>query len=357
MASFGARDELHGLAHFGLEFVMQLATPIFLVLFGAMLELVYKPRFERGMRRETSDRLFKRALQCYGYYCLAIVVFFVLMGTYSWRSLPLVFTGFISVPYSHLLAFYTAALALAPVLLWARLKFGLASIVGVALLIQLSHPILFHLPAAPEVFGRDYLQHMSGVLYGKGVNFIGPSLIHGLSVVALGMLFGYGLQPRKKVLAAQKLSSSMSICIVICCLATIGLFVNWQAPLETLSSLVSAELRKESHPLYFAIGIVGAIIVTWFFIALNDVWSFGVGRSLTFFGRRSLFAFGVGNIFAYISPPSLVSVFGVWGSVIGLCGLVCGLTLIYDQLEKRQAFKSLLAPIKSKLAERERSIG
>ena len=114
MASYGARGQLDGWAHYSLEILMQLATPVFLILFGVVLELVYRPRFERGLKRDTARRLYRRSLQCYGYYCLAIIVFFTVMGTYSWMSLPLVFTGFFSVPYSHLLAFYTAAFASEP---------------------------------------------------------------------------------------------------------------------------------------------------------------------------------------------------------------------------------------------------
>ena len=54
MASFGARGVLDGWAHYSLEILMQLATPVFLILFGAMLELVYRPRFERGLATETA---------------------------------------------------------------------------------------------------------------------------------------------------------------------------------------------------------------------------------------------------------------------------------------------------------------
>jgi len=339
MASFGARGVLDGWAHYGLEILMQLATPIFLLLFGAMLELVYRPRFEHGLRRATSRRLWKRALQCYGYYALAIIVFFGVMGTYSWMSFPLVFAGFISVPYSHLLAFYTVALALAPLLIWARIRFGLGPLIGLALLIHLAHPLFSMLPAAPELFGRDYLQHMSGFLYGKGVDFIGPSLIHGLSIVCFGMLFGYGLKPSQKTANALPVSPYVSLFIASACLVVIGLSFNWQSPMLSIQNLVGAELRINSHPLYFSIGILGAILMTWIFIGLNDILKTGIGCSLKVFGRRSLFAFGVGNILAFVAPQACVGHFGLWGSVLALFTLVCILTLLYDQVEKREVLK------------------
>lgn len=349
MASFGARGALEGWAHYSLEILMQLATPIFLILFGAMLELVYRPRFERGLEQETARRLYKRSLQCYGYYALAIIVFFTVMGTYSIMSLPLVFTGFISVPYSHLLAFYTVALALAPVFTLARIRFGLGSLICAALLIHFAHPIFVQLPPAPEIFGRDYLQHMSGFIYGKGVDFIGPSLIHGLSLVCFGMLFGYGLNPPRIASGVLQMSPRVSLIMAAVCIVIIGVYFNWQSPTDSLQNLIAAELRINSHPLYFGIGILGAILVTWVFIALNDILQLGIGRSLQVFGRRSLFAFGVGNILAYIAPTGLMIVLGLWGSVTALFLLVCGLTLIYDQIEKHQLINHVYSSLRSNI--------
>ena len=341
MASFGARGQLEGWSNYSLEILMQLATPIFLVLFGAMLELVYRPRFEQGLHRDTTRRLTKRALQCYGYYCLAIIVFFTLMGTYSAMSLPFVFTGFISVPYSHLLAFYTAALLLAPALIHARTRYGLAPLVGIAILVHLLHPILRHLPAAPEFFDRDYLQHMTGFLYGRGVDFIGPSLLHGLSLVCLGMLFGHGLHRRGSVRTEGRLSRRVSVWMALAASLMIVVYMVLAPSQVSLDGLIDAALRVDSHPVYFSIGILGALALTWLCIYVYDVRGMALGRSIQVFGRRSLFAFGIGNILAYIAPPSLVNLFGLWGSVTVLFLIICGLTLIYDRAERANLFSRM----------------
>lgn len=337
MASFGARGQLDGAANVGLELLMQLATPIFLILFGAMLELVYRPRFEAGKSVETAKRLYKRAMQCYGYYALAIIVFFLVMGTYSLMSLPLVFTGFISVPYSHLLAFYTVALALSPMLLALRARLGLFPLVALALLVHLAHPVLNQLPQAPLIFGRDYLQHMSGFLYGQGVDFIGPSLIHGLSLVVLGMLFGAGLRPKNGEADAMTVSPRASLWMAGIVVLAIAYYWNWSAPEATMDALLDATLRIESHPLYFSVGVLGALAITWFFIFTHDLRGLKFGYPIRVFGRRSLFAFGIGNILCYIAPSSMVTVFGMWGSVLALFLSVCVLTIIYDQYEERRS--------------------
>ncbi|MEM7327546.1 MAG: OpgC domain-containing protein [Pseudomonadota bacterium] len=340
MASFQARGQLDGWSNFGLEFLMQLATPIFLVLFGAMLELVYRPRYERGLQHDITRRLIQRGLQCYGYYCLAIIIFFSVMGTYSAMSLPFVFTGFISVPYSHLLAFYTAALLLAPALIHARIRYGLAPLVCIAVLVHLLHPMVRQLPPAPEFFNRDYLQHMSGFLYGRGVDFIGPSLLHGLSLVCFGMLFGHGLHRRGSPSFERRLSVRVSVAMALAASLVIVIYLLIDPSQISLDGLIDAALRVDSHPVYFSIGILGALALTWLCIYTYDVKSIAMGRGIRVFGRRSLFAFGVGNILAYIAPLSLTNLFGLWGSVTLLFLTVCGLTLIYDRVERAAFFSS-----------------
>lgn len=355
MASFGARGQLEGWSNYSLEILMQLATPIFLVLFGAMLELVYRPRFEKGLVQDTTRRLKKRALQCYGYYCLAIIVFFTMMGTYSAMSLPFVFTGFISVPYSHLLAFYTAALLLAPALIHARIRYGLAPLVGVAVLVHLLHPILRQLPPAPEVFDRDYLQHMSGFLYGRGVDFIGPSLLHGLSLVCFGMLFGHGLHRRGSPRPEGRLSVRVSVCVALAASLMIGVYMVLAPSQISLDGLIDAALRVDSHPVYFSIGILGTLALTWLCIYVYDVKGIAMGRSIQLFGRRSLFAFGIGNILAYIAPPSLTNLFGLWGSVSVLFLTICGLTLIYDRVERAELFSRTANALRATVRQLRRS--
>lgn len=345
MYCFGATGELSGWAHYGLETLMQLATPVFLILFGTMLELVYRPRFERGLRRDTTQRLFKRSLQCYGYYCLAIIVFFMVLGTYSWLSLPVVFAGFISVPNSHLLAFYAAALALSPGLIFLRVRYGLKPIIAASVLVHLCHFLINQLPAAPELFGRDYLQHMSGFLYGRGVDFIGPSLLHGMTLVCFGMLFGFGLRKSSRLGDTASFSPNVSYWIMGITAVWIVILWDWQSPLNVLQSLADASLRIDSHPLYFAVGIFGATLMTLILIYLYDFQKMKVGRSLEVYGRRSLFAFGIGNILTYITPASWISLFGVWGSVLLLFSIVCALTIAYDQLDQfLQKTKPILKP-------------
>ncbi len=101
---------------------------------------------------------------------------------------------------------------------------------------------------------------MSGFIYGKGVDFIGPSLIHGVSLVCFGMLFGYGLKPTRTASSALRVSMRVSLIMAAVCIVIIGVYFNWQSPTDSLQNLISAELRMSSDPLYFSIGILGEYV-------------------------------------------------------------------------------------------------
>ncbi|PTE19750.1 Long-chain-fatty-acid--CoA ligase, partial [Cereibacter changlensis JA139] len=64
------------------RFLIQMAPVTFICLFGAMLEIVYKPRVEGPRRASALRQLYIRAVQCYLLYCLTIVVM-VLVGDIS----------------------------------------------------------------------------------------------------------------------------------------------------------------------------------------------------------------------------------------------------------------------------------
>lgn len=335
LASYGGIALMPAWSQTGLTLLMQLATPAFLLLFGIMLELVYLPRMQRGKVQDTAARLRQRAFQCYGYYALAVVAFFFFAGTYSAKALPFALTGFISVPFSHLLAFYTLALAAAPLLLSLRMRHGLLPLVLFAVVLQAAHPLITQLPPAPLVFGRQELQHLSGTLYGQGVDFNGPSFIHGMAIVCIGMAFGSGVSSKSSGSSFRDVIGTRSIIVMLGALVCLLLATNWQDPAGSFSGLLDASLRKDSHPLYFAFGLLGAMVMVCVFVYLYDVLKVRTGRFLQLFGRRSLFTFGIGNILAHLAPAWLGEVLGGVGATAALFSFVCVLAFAYDQLEAR----------------------
>ena len=61
---------------------LQTSAPIFIVLFGSMLELAYRPKFVPGGRADVAARLIARALQCWALYALSVVALIFLPLTF-----------------------------------------------------------------------------------------------------------------------------------------------------------------------------------------------------------------------------------------------------------------------------------
>lgn len=347
MSAYDAHGRLTGAAHYGLEILLQSATPIFLILFGVMLELVYCRRCDLGDVLDCQRRLRRRAWHCYAYYSFVICVLFVVQGAYNWVALPMVFAFMISVPYSNLLAFYAIALSLAPGLIHLRRTYGLLPLIVTASLVHVLHPVLMHLPPGPEIAGRDYLQHLSGVIYGRGVSFYGPSLIHGVSMVCFGMLFGWALSDLKRSGYRIRQPAWRIMLLIGGLIIALIIYIDWTAPTEFLSALSDQSLRRDSHPMYFAFGMIITSVLGVMCIYLYDVCGLRYGRCLMVFGRRSLFAFGFGNALIILAPATLGHYLGRWVAVWLLFALICGLTIVYDHIVRRGYADSVLAPIRS----------
>mgnify|MGYP001447117256 CR=1 FL=1 len=90
-----------------------MAPPIFIILFGTMLEIVYKTRFEQGRAVQATSRLLTRALQCYLLYVVTILSMLAAGHTTPGYALRCILMMGVT-PYADILKFYTLALAFAP---------------------------------------------------------------------------------------------------------------------------------------------------------------------------------------------------------------------------------------------------
>ena len=330
---------LRGWIIYPVEFLTQLATPVFLIMFGAMLELVYRRRLLSGHTVQTIQRLIVRALECYGFYLLSLVALFFFQGTYSFPALPVAALFGISVPFTTLLVFYTIALVLAPLILSLRQVCGLLPLVVVSVCIHVFYPVLNGLPEAPLVAGKDYLAHVSGIVYGKGVDFSGPSLVHGLTLVIVGMVFGRALQ----LVKSQRLERRTGVGLIASMLAFSGgvcAALFWLGGAwEVLSELVSREARRSSHPVYFAMGVFGGLASTCSLILIYDVGRMQLGRSLKVFGRNSLFVFGFGILVVNLAPADLLR-HAPFLSASLLTVFTLAVTLVFDRFRHGGRFST-----------------
>ncbi|MGP3697815.1 OpgC domain-containing protein [Rhodobacter sp. NSM] len=318
------------------RFAMQTAPVTFICLFGAMLEIVYAPRFASGGAEAATRQLWTRALQCYLLYALTVIALHVSGGQsigYTIRCLLMLGIT----PYADILKFYALALLAAPLLLRLRLSYGLGAMLAIALAVPAAFPLLSQLPEPPMLFGRDYLVKPASFLYGGSNQAGGPSVLHGLALVAAGMVLGRGV---RLLLAAdgeeRRLGGAiLGLMLGLTVLAS-GLMWNWQAPYETVSAIADMSLRNDNHPIYASIGLAATLVEVLLAVLLFDRLGRRWGKPVLFLGRTSLFTFSFGNILLYLAPETVPALGG---------GLPLALLFFTIMLGQSWIFLRLMTPV------------
>ncbi|MCR9235914.1 MAG: OpgC domain-containing protein [Alphaproteobacteria bacterium] len=314
------------------RFAIQMAPPIFICLFGAMLEIVYKPQFERGDKEAVFQKLFNRAIQCYVLYVVTLLAQFA-MGQislgYMLRCALMIGVS----PYADILKFYAVALALSPWLISLRVTYGPVYLLGAALAVHLLFPVLQLIPKPPLILGKDYLGMPAGFLYGGGEGVGGPSILHGMTFVVIGMIIGRAvLLSFDDQSAIRRKGAAILGALFVCSLAISALLWDFQAPFQTIRNIADMSLRNLNHPIYFSLGISATIFCVVICIWLFDVQKYSWARWISFLGKASLFTFSFGNILLYAAPDVGVSkTTSLIFSLIALF-LICLQTYVFIQL-------------------------
>ncbi|MFN3314741.1 MAG: Long-chain-fatty-acid--CoA ligase, partial [Hyphomonas sp.] len=173
-----------------LRFLIQMAPPIFIILFGSMLEIIYRPRINAGQGREVTTRLLTRALQCYILYVVTLLAMFAAgLNSFGYTLRCALMMGI--TPYTDILKFYALALAFAPGLLFLRKKMGLPALALAALAVHFAFPLISHIIVPGKTFAAEYSNPVIGFLIGGEQHDVGgPSFLHGMTFVIWGMLLG-----------------------------------------------------------------------------------------------------------------------------------------------------------------------
>lgn len=320
-----------------MRILIQIAPPIFINLFGSMLEIIYRPRINAGQGREVTARLLTRALQCYLLYVfslLALLAIGVNSSGYTVRSALLMGVT----PYTDILKFYTLALAFAPVLLFLRKRLGLPVLAMAALAIHFAHPLISQIIVPGHSFTAEYFNPVIGFLIG-GNQFVvgGPSVLHGMTFVVWGMLLGrvvtvltQGSSP-KEILNA----TGTVVLMYLVAVSTMVVFWNFTDPQETLRYLTNMGFRNYNHPMYFAFGMAGAMTAIIACLVIYDAHGARVGRSIAFAGKTSLFTFSFGNVLLYLAPSLQLGAAGSWIYAVALFLLICIQSYAFNWLQTR----------------------
>ncbi|WP_101339526.1 heparan-alpha-glucosaminide N-acetyltransferase domain-containing protein [Cereibacter azotoformans] len=319
-----------------LRFLIQTAPVTFICLFGAMLEIVYAPRFVPGAEEAVTRRLWTRALQCYLLYALSVLALHVSGGSspgYTIRCLLMLGVT----PYTDILKFYALALLAAPLLLRVRLRYGMSPLLLFAVAVPAAYPLLARLPEPPLVFGYDYLLKPASFLYGGTSEAGGPSVLHGLALVAAGMILGRGVRLLLSAEGATRRDGRLIFGLMLGVAGTASaLMWNWQAPFATLAALADMSLRNDNHPLYGTVGLAVTLIEVLLAVLLFDRLGRRWGSPLLFLGRTSLFTFAFGNILLYLAPERVPVIGG---------GLPLALVVFAIMMGQSWLFLRLMTPV------------
>jgi surface polysaccharide O-acyltransferase-like enzyme len=296
MSQFLGGVEAYADTVIALKFITRTATPMFFILFGVMLELVYlRMARELGNYEVVATRLVARGILCYVLY-LAISLTAALSGGfgafYLLKTALLIEGG----GYGLILAGYAALFAIIFLTLPLAVRlgsqlFGALAMVGWAAKLALDAIDVGSIPGVQHLIGHS--------------NGYGPAILLCFTFVAFGAAIGEALQ-RKRSWAASGAVLAIAVVVLAYDIAVSGLRAS-------LFDVVF-HYRWQNHPAYFAFGILTTSFVCIFARWLDGTESRWRTRA-SILGSETLFLYVIGNIILNLMPITE-------GNPVGLAYLV-----------------------------------
>ena len=292
-----ALQAFQGFATMGLQAELRLrlitrnALPLFVFMFGMMLELVYLRKWQASGGAGPTRRLMVRSFQCYlGY--LASIGAGLLAGVTAPRGSLKAALFLANAEFGNILRFYAIALILAIPILYLRNRFGRGVLVALLVVIWGTYPLIESL----QMPRASILSFPLGMVFGPLGHLIGPSVLQGLTFVLAGMLCGSALANwREEGLAPFRRTTLL----VVITAAIPVLYLIFQSSISEVAwSFAGFEWRPMNHPGYYSIGVMNCgllLIVLSYLFPPGRMLSARADR-LLLFGRSSLMAFTAGNV-------------------------------------------------------------
>ncbi|HHH43860.1 MAG TPA: DUF1624 domain-containing protein [Gammaproteobacteria bacterium] len=278
------------------------ATPLFVFMFGMMLELVYARKARENGLPSVVRRLVLRSAQCYLGYQLTVIAG-VIGGhtTLSQATHAMFFMD--SAVFGNILRLYSVAMLLAIPIIWIRCRTGPLSLVMMLFTIWLGDTILDQYSGVS--LGR--LDALAGILLGTGSTLDGPSVWHGMTFVFAGMLVAASLHNWKQ--AGLKQFNYTLLAMAAVCMA----IVAWLAADVSLSGVIrrfaNYQYRSHNHIGYYAVGLIACAATLFVLSRIIPLHSKMPGwtRVPLSFSRSSLLSYSLGNIILSLLPASMAS--------------------------------------------------
>ncbi len=286
-----------------LRFFTRTATPLFVFMFGMMLELVYVRYAARDTIKAVAPRLFKRSLQCYIGYALTVLAGIV--GGYMTVLRSLGALAFLANSYfGIILRMYAVILALSPAIIWIRLRYGVQSLIVLLAVIWGADFLLFGY-FEEMTTARPWAQWV-GIFLGSGPSPEGPSIWHGLTFVFTGMFVASGLRNWQEAGLAPFYRYGTILLVIT--LSGV-LYLVFENGLQTVAnSYVEYSTYRRSNDIgYYLIGTSTSVVLLFILSAIVPQsklpeWT----RFPLEFGRSSLLSYSLANICLNLIPPETV---------------------------------------------------
>lgn len=282
----------------------RMATPMFVFMFGFMVEHVYVRKASTAGLQSINRRILVRSFQCYAAYAITSLA--------AWAGGYNSFSGFVysllflsDSRFGNILRAYSVMLLLTPLIIRIRLAFGPRILLLGLIVLILSFSLLHHLQSAD--FGL--LNHPLNILLGIGMDRGGPSVYGALSFYLSGMIMASSLTaPRSGASRAWLNMPTAALLLLVTCFSLWFLLIQ-DSFAEAWRLFADMTYRSKNSPAYFIIGIIGSV-TTLFLIYLL------VGDRKLPRWTKWILPLGTSSLVSYTAGNVLLNCFGGFASVI-----------------------------------------
>ncbi len=238
---------------------------------------------EKGFKY-VRDKLWERALKCYVYYLFscAVWVFFSDFSLLYFFRLGLLLSG---TPFTDILKFYAIVLFVSPYLLKLLRS---ERYILLAFIIFTPHMLTFY-ELLPSLSFLPYGEYISAMLYGGSDIIAGPSVLHSLFFVFIGILLA------KNFDGDSLFRSNSLILAIFVFLLSLLLYLE-----VSLKELASMELRNKNSLEYFIYGSITSITIIELSLFTAKYVSRCYLQPFLTLSKSSLILFCYGNSFLYV---------------------------------------------------------
>ncbi len=284
----------------------RLSTPGFIILFGAMIEIAYLSKLRAGRTmRSVRERMASRLITCWA---LAALLSLAALASgnldfdTAWRAVLGLGLG----RFNEILLIYAALFAILIAMLPLIARYGSLPVVAIALLGWLLQPVfVVAFPDPPQLMNY---------LLGVGTGY-GPALLPAMTFLGFGIALGEALNGRRSYL----LVVLMALLAIVICGSELS-----HGVMESGRRFLAN--RWTNHPGYYAVGILGFIVISACLLVAKRFRFFELPQHvLAQIGSQSLFIYGVGNLWLNLLP--IVEMSNAVGFCVAFMFLFCLIAL------------------------------